>query len=101
MFVALITELDAAFIRQNVLTSNFGINNDNYDELFYSIIDKLIYLKFGKIISDIIYFYLYERRNPDGTLNEVTDDKGNPVIMDGPEDLWNLVLKINPNIEKI
>ena len=39
-------------------------------------------------------FYLYERVNPDGTLNFITDIDGNEFTLENAEDLWTLVQQI-------
>jgi len=42
----------------------------------------------------LIMFYLYERINPDGTLNTVTDINGDEFLLENAEDLWTLVQQI-------
>lgn len=84
--------------RQNILNFEFGIDNSQYHELFYSIIDKLIFFKFGKEISDLIFFYIYERINVDGSLNKLLDEQGKELVISNAEDLWNIIIKVKPSL---
>ncbi len=76
------------------------MDNHHYDESFYTIIDKMIQLKFGQGISELIFFYVYDRVNIDGTLNVLRNEKDEEVKLNTPEDLWNLILTINPDLDK-
>ena len=100
MFITAINDIERSVARQNALILTFGINNGHYDEIFFSVIDKLIELKFGPGLSEIIFFYIYDRTNIDGTINALSDPKGKEIKLSNPEDLWNLITQINPNIEK-
>ena len=51
-------------------------------------------MHFDEDAADLIMFYLYERINPDGTLNSVTDINGDEVPLENAEDLWILVQQI-------
>ncbi len=48
-------------------------------------------MQFGKQASEVIFFYVYERINSDGSINELTDINNNPVVLNNPTDLWELV----------
>jgi hypothetical protein len=39
-------------------------------------------------------FYLYERVNPDGTINDILDEDNNPIPLAGIEDLWELIKQL-------
>jgi hypothetical protein len=80
--------------RGAMLEGDYGINMIKYDEPFFQIIDSLIYLHFGKEAGDIIMFYIYERLNPDGSVNVLLDNQDNVVPLDRIEDLWELVKHI-------
>jgi hypothetical protein len=94
MFLTTISLLEHILTRGIMLESDYGFNTSTYDEPFYQIIDSLIYLHFDEDAADLIMFYLYERVNPDGTFNSVTDINGDEVPLDNPEDLWILVQQI-------
>ena len=91
LFEKIINALDKAYIRSVLVEKDLFIDLTSYDETFYEAIDNLFLLHFGKEASELIYFYLYERIDPDGTINELEDVNGNPLILNSPTDLWNII----------
>jgi len=67
-----------------------------YDESFLDIIDALIILHFGKEGAELIAYYLWDRVNPDGTINALLSEDGVEIILETVNDLWNLLLRVNP-----
>jgi hypothetical protein len=57
-------------------------------------------MQFGKEASEVIFFYVYERINPDGTVNELADQDGQVVALNTPTDLWMLVNHIKNKTSK-
>jgi hypothetical protein len=94
LFLTNIPLLEHILTRGVMLESDYGFNTNLYDEPFYQIIDSLIYMHFDEDAADLIMFYLYERVNPDGTFNPVTDVNGDEVPLENAEDLWILVQQI-------
>ena len=99
MFVQMINSLDEIFVRQGLMYADMDMDMFKYDEKFLAVIDVMIYFHFGEACSDVIAFYLYDRRNPDGTLNPILDDNDTEIILENPYDLWNLLVMINPKIQ--
>ena len=91
MFEKIIIALEKANIRTAIVGAEFDLDLSKYDESFYEVIDNLIMMQFGKQASEVIFFYVYERMNPDGSVNELRDINDNPVILNNPTDLWELV----------
>jgi hypothetical protein len=99
MFVQMINSLDEIFVRQGLMYADMDVDMFKYDEKFLAVIDVMIYFHFGEACSDVIAFYLYDRQNPDGTLNPILDENDNEIILQNPYDLWNLLVMINPKIQ--
>jgi hypothetical protein len=99
MFVQMMNSMEEITIRQALMYADMDIDIFKYDEKFLSIIDLMYYLHFGDACSDIIAFYLYDRQNPDGTLNPILDENDTEIILQNPYDLWNLLVMINPKIQ--
>ena len=78
-------------VRGILLATDLRLDFTSYDEKFYKVIDNLIELQFGKEAAELIFFYLYERENPDGSTNELLDKNDNIVPLHNPSDLWNLI----------
>jgi hypothetical protein len=95
-FEKIIRTLEEIEVRGIILGSDLQLDFRSYDEKFYIIIDYLLELHFGKEGYELISFYLYERINPDGSVNELMDENDNIVPLNTPADLWEL-LKVNQN----
>jgi hypothetical protein len=91
LFEKIIIALERANIRTALVGTEFEIDLSKYDETFYEVIDNLMVMHFGKQASEVIFFYVYERMNPDGSINELRDINDNPVILNSPSDLWDIV----------
>ena len=90
-FVKIIQTLEEIEVRGMILGTDLQLDFTSYDDKFYSVIDNLFFLHFGKEACELIFFYIYERLNPDGTANPVEDVEGNAIPLNSPEDLWELV----------
>jgi hypothetical protein len=99
MFVQMMNSMEEITVRQALMYADMDMDMFKYDEKFLSIIDLMYYLHFGEACSDIIAFYLYDRRNPDGTLNALVDQSGQEIILETPYDLWSLMVNLNPKIQ--
>ena len=100
VFEKIILTLEQANVRSSIIGGDFKLDFTSYDETFYEIIDNLILMQFGKEASEVIFFYVYERINPDGTVNELADQDGNVVALNTPTDLWMLVNHIKNKTNK-
>jgi hypothetical protein len=93
--------LDEIQVRSALLHADLGLDYSNYDEKFYEVIDRLFGLYLGKEAAEVVFFYIYERINPDGTANHLVDQNNNEVILNSPTDLWYLVNHIKNKTKKI
>jgi hypothetical protein len=99
-FEQIIRTLEEIEVRGVILGNDLKIDFTTYDEKFYEVIDTLILMQFGKEASEIIFFYLYERVNPDGTINQLVDTNDQYVTLNSPTDLWELVKVIQNQVGK-
>jgi hypothetical protein len=100
-FEKTISLLDEIQVRSALLHADLGLDYSNYDEKFYEVIDRLFGLYLGKEAAEVVFFYIYERINPDGTTNHLVDQNNNEVILNSPTDLWYLVNHIKNKTKKI
>lgn len=100
LFINIIPLLQHIAYRDVMLEADYGIKMENYEDLFFQIIDGLIYMHFGPEIAELISFYVYNSKNPDGTVNDLLDQNGELVPLDTIEDLWELVRKMNIYLKK-
>ena len=100
LFFNVITMMEEIFVRQNIVYADLNLDFTNYDEKFFTVIDMLLYMNFGKQCMELIGFYLYDRVNADGTLNALLVNDKDEVILNSPTDLWNLMCRVNPKIDE-
>lgn len=84
-----------------LLQADLGLDYSNYDEKFYEIIDRLFQMHFGREAAEVIFFYAYERINPDGSVNELVDENNQVITLSSPTDLWFLVNHIKNKTKKV
>lgn len=101
MFIYIITLLEQIESRSTLLNADFSLDLTNYDSSYYEIIDKLLELQYGKPATDLIHFYLYDRINMDGSINDLINEHGEIVPLSNATDLWYMVKEIHEKIKKI
>jgi len=99
-FYNLINSIDELNVRQNLMYADLNLDFSNYDEKFFTVIDTLLFMNFGKECMEVISFYLYERVNADGTLNAILDEEDQEIILNNPYELWNLLCQINTKLDE-
>lgn len=100
MFVQMMNSMEEITIRQALMYADMDVDMFKYDEKFLSIIDLMHYLHYGEACAELIAFYLYDRRNADGTINALVDQTGQEILLENSYDLWNLMVSINPKIQE-
>jgi hypothetical protein len=100
LFINTIIALQALQTRTILTQTELKIDFSSYDEMFLQIIDSLLLLHFGKEGYEVISFYLYEKFNPDGSVNELFDEDENMIPSTTAEDIWNILMKLKNDNEK-
>lgn len=100
LFVALINSLEEIRVRQALTYSELGLDFSTYDEKFFTSIDILLHMCFGGKGADVLAFYLYDRVNPDGSLNPMIVNGHHEVILNNPYELWNFLCQVNPKLDE-
>jgi hypothetical protein len=101
MFEKAILSMEEIQVRETLLHTEMKLDLYNYNETFYEVIDRLFNLHFGKEAAEIIFFYIYERMNPDGSTNQLLDQNDTPIPLETPTDLWLLVNHLKNKNKKI
>ena len=95
--MSIINSIEQITNRQNLMYADLQLDFANYDESFLETIDALIVLHFGKEGAEVISYYLWERQNPDGSINPLQDAEGTLIVLQTVTELWDLLLQMNPN----
>jgi hypothetical protein len=96
LFISIINSIEQIVTRQNMMYMELQLDFTKYDEPFLDTIDALIVLYFGKEGAELISWYLWERLNPDGTINPLLDEEGKEVPVNNATELWSILVAINP-----
>ena len=94
-FEKIIHTLEEVEVRSMILGNDLKLDFTEYDEKFYFVIDSLFNMHFGKEGAELIFFYLYDRMNSDGTANGLMNDEGEVVELTSPTDLWYLLKAVH------
>ena len=98
LFCGVINSIEQLNIRGTLALADLNLDLGSYDEKFFEVIDALIYINFGKECTELISFYLWNRMNPDGTINPILSDDGGEIYLSSPYELYDLLMKINPKL---
>lgn len=100
LFISIINSIEQIVTRQNMMYMELQLDFTKYDEPFLDTIDALIVLYFGKEGAELISWYLWERLNPDGTMNPLLDEEGKEVPVNSAAELWAILVAINPKYDE-
>jgi len=97
VFIENVTILEEILQRSDKLFNGYSIDLYMYEEPFLQIIENMFLLKYGEIISEIIFWYLYDRKDDDGNIYplvlEEEDKEPVDIILKTPTDLWKFINK--------
>ena len=91
-FIKVMNMYEGVWKRQNDLLENEGLDFTSYDENYFKIIEGFIHFCFEGVAADAILFYVYSRKDDDGTLHPFIDSKGNEHMFNTIDDLWEFLL---------
>jgi hypothetical protein len=97
VFIENISILEEILQRSDKLYNDYTIDLYMYEEPFLQIIENMFLLKYGEIISEIVFWYLYDRKDDDGNIYplvfEEEDKEPVDIILKTPTDLWKFINK--------
>lgn len=97
VFIENVTILEEALKRSDKLYDEFTIDVYMYEEPFLQVIENMFLIKYGEIISEIVFWYLYDRKDDDGNIHplvfEEEDKEPVDIILKTPADLWKFINK--------
>jgi len=98
IFVENVTLLEQCFKRADDIHEHLGIDLYMYEEPFLQIIENLFLIKYDETVSEIVFWYLYERIGDDGVIHPLIYEEENKepieLIIKTPTDLWKFVDKL-------
>jgi|TARA_R110000744_G_scaffold371891_1_gene483177 hypothetical protein len=101
LFCEIVDLYEDIALRGTLLRENNGIDLNEYNEDYYVVIENLIYLKYGEWKTEIITWYIWERKDiitgEIGLMEWTNDDteETKEVIIKCAEDLWDVLNEID------
>jgi len=101
LFLSFLNQIEGVLVKSHLLNEDFNIDMTKYEETFYQIVDSVILLAWGQEVYEIIYWYLYDRKTPDGEETYLIDNRTEEKIyIKNAEELYELLVTTNPKIFK-
>ena len=100
MFCDLVDLYESLVLRGDELDEKYSLNLTEYEDDFYLLIENLFYLHYGDWKTEIITWYVWERKNNStgeiGLLEwtNMETDETKEVIIKCAKDLWDIFKKI-------
>jgi len=91
-FIKIMDMYEGVWKRQNDLLENEGLDFTSYDEQYFKVIEGFIHFCFEGVAADAILFYIYSRKDDDGTLHPFIDSRGDEHMFNTIDDLWEFLL---------
>jgi hypothetical protein len=99
LFIETLDFLEKNWAKSNQVYDLFGINLLEYEESYFKAIENLIVLKYGMWKAEIILWYVFGRKDNEGKIYPLSinneDGSNEEVIIDTPEELWDILEKIS------
>jgi len=92
-FEQIIVGLEQMNTRSQIL-SQIKVDMSSYEDVFYNVIESIMEMFFSKEELEVINFYVYDRINPDGSINHLLDKNNKDIPLTSIGDLWDLILFI-------
>ena len=105
MFIDLVETFELLNKRSLSVEEEHGLKLEKYDGLFYLLIENLFYVHFGEWQTEIILWYVYERKNIFGDENDYAklynSKSGKEIDITSTEKFWFLIQEIVNNTVKV
>jgi len=100
IFIDVINVFDECNNRTEELEEKYAFGISNYDEVFYLMVENLLYIHYGEWKTDIILWWVYDRFGPEGEvmaieLNDHDTNSKESVVVETAEQLWNFLKRID------
>lgn len=98
LFIEVLKQLRQIEERRDFMESEIGMDMTAYEDQFFSVIENLMKMHFGKEQLALIQMYLYQLvpdKEWDGTITIEKNKKEEVVDFKTPEDVWSVITKFS------
>ena len=91
-FLKVIATFEGVWKRQNSMDVKYGVDFSTYDDPFFRTIEGFINFCFDGVAAEAIIFYVYARKDMEGTIHPFVDPNGKEYMFDNIDDLWEFLM---------
>lgn len=90
-FCKLVAHLDKLFQQEQKLYVDYGIDISSIVQPYWDMLEELFDFAFDESITEIIWFYVYDRKNQNGKVIGWEDEDGTEYKFETPSDLYEFI----------
>jgi hypothetical protein len=91
-FLKVMAIFEGVWKRQNSMDVKYGVDFSTYDDPFFRTIEGFINFCFDGVAAEAIIFYVYARKDMEGTIHPYIDPNGKEYMFDSIDDLWDFLM---------
>ena len=91
VFIVFIKKLEEAYEIENKLFEAGGIELTKITDPLWFVLENSFKFLYGEEASELIFWYIFDRFNPDGSIVPLEDENGKQYIFKDPKDLWSYI----------
>ncbi len=91
-FLKVMAIFEGVWKRQNSMDVKYGVDFSTYDDPFFRTIEGFINFCFDGVAAEAIIFYVYARKDMEGTIHPYVDPNGKEYMFDSIDDLWEFLM---------
>ena len=91
-FLKVMATFEGVWKRQNSMDMEYGVDFSTYDDPFFRTIEGFINFCFDGVAAEAIIFYVYARKDMEGTIHPYVDPNGKEYMFDSIDDLWEFLM---------
>ena len=88
VFLVFIKKLEEAYEIENKLYEVSGIELAKVTDPLWFVLETSFKFLYGEEAADLIWWYIFDRFNPDGSVVPLEDEDGKQYTFNDPKDLW-------------
>lgn len=91
VFLLFIKKLEDTYERENVVFEESGIELSRITDPLWFVIENSFKFLYGEEVTELVFWYIFDRFNPDGSIVPLEDEDGKQYIFKDANDLWSYI----------
>ena len=91
VFLVFIKKLEEAYEIENKLFDVSGIELTKITDPLSFVLENTFKFLYGEEAADLVWWYIFDRFNPDGTIVPLEDESGKQYTFENAKDLWSYI----------